>query len=457
MDVEQQTTPLLEGNFAPWRSEGDVPDLRVVGELPRDLDGTYLRNGPNPAFPPRHRYHWFDGDGMIHAISLRDGKASYRNRYVSTEGLRAEQRAGRALYGGLLDMRSEVLEGAPIKNAANTNIVFHAGRLLALYELGLPTEVDPRTLGTRELYDFGGALRTPMTAHPKIDPDTGEMIFFGYSPTPPYLTYHVAGKDGRLARSEEVEIEWSSAMHDFAMTREHVIFILCPLVMSIEHMVATGTPVRWEPERGTRVGVMPRRGGSADVRWFSTDPGYVFRALNAYVDGARIVLDVVRYASLDPTFAGRLNADSLPRLERWRIDLTGGGVTREPLGGSVVEFPRIDDRRLGVRHRYGYLAASDAASFTSFTAIHRYDFLTGRCDQHDFGTDAGCGEPIFVPRGPTAGEDEGYVITLVYDGSRDASSLVILDARDVRAKPIASVQMPHRIPYGFHGNWLPAS
>ena len=187
---ESDFNPFLNGNFAPWRMEGDGADLEVDGEIPRDLAGTYYRNGPNPAYEPLGRYHWFDGDGMIHAIHLEDGRASYRNRWVRSRGLEEERAAGRAVYPGIFDMQPSEM---PIyKNTANTNIVWHAGKLLALMEAALPTQLRPDTLATLGEYDFGGRLASAMTAHPKMDPETGEMLFFGYSPFPPYLTYHVA-------------------------------------------------------------------------------------------------------------------------------------------------------------------------------------------------------------------------------------------------------------------------
>lgn len=462
MSPEPGESPFLRGNFAPWPSEDDFSNLPVIGTIPEGLNGTYFRNGPNPAFPPRHRYHWFDGDGMVHAITLHDGRASYRNRYVATEGLLQERRAGRALFGGLLDMRVEVPEGAAFKNTANTNIVFHAGRLLALVESGLPTEIDRSTLETLGSYDFGGKLRTAMTAHPKIDPETGAMLFFGYSAFPPYLTFHVAAADGTLERSEEVEVPWPSVIHDFAVTREHVIFTVCPLVIRPELIAATGTAFRWEPERGTRIGIAPRRDVSREIKWLATDASYVFHTMNAYQEGSTIVLDVARYGRLGfmPSREAREeepDGDSHPRLHRWTLDLARDEVRSDPVDEAVAEFPRIDERRLGSRYRYGYMTGgsrpSDPVAVPNL--LYKYNLDTGRRESHDFGAASGCGEQLFVPRSADSAEDEGYLVSLVYDGERDASDLVILDARSIAAEPLATVQLPHRVPYGFHGSWVP--
>jgi carotenoid cleavage dioxygenase-like enzyme len=349
------------------------------------------------------------------------------------------------------------------KNTANTNIVWHAGKLLALMEAALPTALAPCTLETLGEWDFGGRLGTAMTAHPKMDPETGEMLFFGYSPFPPYLTYHVADRTGALVRSEPIDLAWPSMIHDFAVTKDHVVFILCPLVFSFENAKERGGVFSWEPERGTRLGVMPRTGGSSDVRWFETDASYVFHPLNAYDDGDRTVVDVARYdrldfmspkAARDPEWEGQAAA----RMHRWTIDRTGGGVTSTPLDDVSCEFPRADERRLGRRHRYGYAAVEQAPSggMPVWSAIRRYDLDRGTFETHDFGAGCGAGEPLFVPRTPDSAEGDGWVLALVYDAAKNASDFHVLDAQNIAGEPIATVKLPHRVPYGFHGNWVPA-
>jgi carotenoid cleavage dioxygenase len=459
--TEAGLSPFLRGNYAPWRVEGDAPDLEVEGTLPADLEGTFYRNGPNPAYPPLGRYHWFDGDGMIHAISLRDGRASYRNRWVRSAGLAEERAAGRATFRGLLEMSPT--EVPRFKNTANTNIVWHAGRLLALVEGSLPTAMVPGTLDTVGEWDFAGRLGTAMTAHPKMDPETGEMLFFGYAPFPPYLTYHVVDARGVLVRSEAIDVAWPSMIHDFAVTADHVVFILCPLVFSFEDVKRRGGVFSWEPERGTRIGIMPRTGGNAEVRWFDTDASYVFHPLNAYDEGNSTVIDVARYPRLDFMSSsgaqrGTLADDAAARLHRWVVDRTRGGVTSTPLDDVSCEFPRIDERRLGRRHRFGYAAIeTDAAErLPAWSGVRRWDLDRGRADTRTFGRGAGCGEPLFVARRGATSEDDGYVLVLVYDPERDASDFYVLDAQHLAGEPIARVRLPHRIPYGFHGNWVPA-
>jgi len=462
MSRESETNPFLQGNFGPIGSEDDYTDLRVIGEIPRDLNGTYYRNGPNPAFEPTGRYHWFDGDGMVHAVTLRNGKAAYRNRWVASKGLEEERQAGHALYPGLLDVGKNLTEAPRFKNTGNTNIVFHAGKLLALMEGALPTQLQPCTLATLGEYDFEGKLQTVMTAHPKMDRETGEMLFFGYGPFPPYLTYHVADKQGRLVRSQEIDIEWPSMIHDFVTTREYVVFILCPLVFSLENMFSRGTPFSWEPERGTRIGVMPRTGGSADVQWYSTDASYVFHPMNAYAEGDTLVVEVARFGKLtlmDPDAQQQPQGpETNPRLHRWTLDRAGGTVRSEPLDDRVAEFPRVNEAKVGLRHRYGYMAGAGESLGTgaTFTAIYKYDRETGRQETHEFGPGNGCGEAIFVPKHAGVAEDEGYLMTFVYDAPNNRSEFVLLDAQHVTGEPLARVQIPRRVPYGFHGNWLAA-
>lgn len=461
---ESEVNPFLRGNFAPWREEGFVDGLQVIGEIPRDLNGTFFRAGPNPAFEPEGRYHWFDGDGMVHAIKIENGRASYRNRWVESDGLKEERKAGRALYRGIVGMSGT--EAPTIKVTANTNIVAHAGKLLALVESSLPTEMVPCTLATVGLYDFGGKLGSAMTAHPKMDPETGEMLFFGYAPFPPFLTYHVADRSGALTRSEVIDVAWPSMMHDFAITKDYVIFMLAPVVFDFSNIGKTGSLFTWEPERGAKLGVMPRTGGNADVRWFDIDPCFVFHPMNAYAENGVITLDVARYEQLlfmDPKAARDpgWRDKNVARLHRFTIDLAKGTVGSTPLDDGDGEFPRVDERLLGRKHRYGYMALTGPEGCPSgvpvWTSVRKYDLDRGTMETRNFGAGNGVGEPLFVPRGNAAGEDDGYVLVLNYDQHRDASAFFVLDAKNIAGEPIAEIRVPHRVPYGFHGNWVPAA
>ena len=450
--------PFLRGNYSPWPMEGEIHDLTVEGKIPRELNGTLFRNGPNPQFAPRGRYHWFDGDGMIHAFTLRDGKAHYRNRWVRTQRFHMEREAGEALWGGLADWANSDprVEGI-FPNAANTNIIVHAGRLLALWEAGPPHELDPQTLETRGIYDFDGKLQGPMTAHPKIDPETGELLFFGYSPFPPYLRYYVASADGKITRSEEIDVPVPTMMHDFIATRDHIIFMVFPATFRFENF-ASGAPIRWEPELGTKIGAMPRNGSSADIQWFETDPCYVFHPMNAYSENGQVIADVCRFDRL-PLFDGAevndLANGGSAKLTRWTLDLRGGTMKEEQRDDSPAEFPRLDERYAGLTYRYGYSGGRCGTPTDGgfFNAIFRYDHKTGSKQVCDFGPVGFPSEPIFVPRSARSPEGEGVLLTVVYRQEENRSDLLILDAENIAHEPLATVRLPHRIPYGFHGNW----
>nr|WP_066929590.1 carotenoid oxygenase family protein [Streptomyces sp. NBRC 110611] len=418
-------------------------DLPVTGTIPPELTGWFLRNGPNPR--DAATAHWFFGDGMVHGLRLEGGRAvSYRNRWVRTSSFTGEESTRDA--EGHRNLAAGV---------ANTHVVRHAGRTLALVESSFPYEIDCRPgheLETIGVHDFGGRLTTAMTAHPKTCPTTGELHFFGYGgATPPYLTYHRADPAGELVISRPIEVPAHTMMHDFHLTAGHVVFMDLPLVFDREH---PGMPYRWDPEYGARLGVLRRDDPYGEVRWLPIDPCYVFHALNAYDDGdQRIVLYVSRYADFGNMTA--FTGGTIPCLWRWTIDLASGTVIEEQLDDQLCEFPRVDDRLAGLPARYGHGVAAEPPGGGSMPgALLRYDLRTGEAVRHDFGPGRTPGEAVFAPADDRPG-GPGWLITYVYDATTDTSDLVVLDAEDISADPVATVHLPQRVPYGFHGNWLP--
>lgn len=439
----------LVGNFAPVKDELTAPDLPVEGAVPTELRGRLLRIGPNPIAPDPAAYHWFTGDGMIHAIELRDGKAtSYRNRWVRTD--QASSLLGEDTIPGQPE------DVFPVgSSVANTHVVAHAGKIFALVEVCLPTQVrlDLSTVGR---YDFGGKLRSSMTAHPKMDPVTGEMLFFGYDPFgPPWLRYHVADAAGELVRSEDIDIRGPSMVHDFAITENHIVFFDLPVVFDFDLVGKRPFPAEWKPDYGARVGVMPRDGGNADVRWFDVDLCYVFHPLNAYDDNRSVVVDVARHPKMfDTDIYGP--AEQPPTLDRWTIDLEGGKVIEERIDDRPQEFPRVDDRVVGRPHRYGYathFGIDDEGLHLG--GLVKHDLRAGTSEARSFGRGTHASEGVFVPAADDAGEDEGWVLTVVYDEGRDSSDLLVLDATEFSGTPVATVHLPQRVPFGFHGSWVP--
>lgn len=425
----------LTGLRAPVPDEIGAVDLPVTGTLPAELTGRYFRNGPNP-LPGQDPGHWFTGHGMVHGVRLRDGRAEwYRNRWVRTRALDG------APYVG-----PNGVDLTAVK--ANTSVIRHAGRILALIEAGLPYELTPE-LDTIGPCDFGGRLTTAMTAHPKDDPVTGELHFFGYGFARPYLTYHRLSAAGELVESRPVDVPGPTMVHDFAVTAHHVIWLDLPVVFDLE-LLGRGMPYRWDDAYGARLGVMPRAGGAP--RWYDIDPCYVYHVGNAHEDAhGRIVLEAVRYGRDAFTAAwARIGGSTDPAaaasgaaLFRWSIDPATGAVAEEQLDDRDVEFPTFNEDRLGVAGRYLY-AVTDGA-------IVKYDTTTGAARVHDAGGTPG--EAVFVPADGAGAEDAGWLLSIVTDRAGEGSELRVLDAGALDV--VASVRLPRRVPTGFHGRWLP--
>jgi carotenoid cleavage oxygenase len=443
--------PYLEGNFAPVLEERtDDHDLEVTGVVPPDLEGRLLRNGPNPVSVPADPadYHWFTGDGMLHAITLGGGRATgYRNRWVRT----------RQLAGAVGTPRPKG-PTEPLDGPANTHVIRHAGTTLALVESGFPHAVSPE-LDRARVHDFDGALSSPMTAHPKLDPDTGELVFFGVDLFgPPFLRYHVVDATGVLTATEDIEIPRATMIHDFGVTATRAVFLDQPVVFDLALASAgRSLPFRWAPEAGSRVGVLPRGGRGSDVTWVSMDPSYVFHVVNAFDDGDRTVLDVVRYDSVFDTAPGEVLSRSLPSLHRWTVDPGANRVIEERLDDLAVEFPRIDPAVAGLPHRYAYAVREGSdPDQPSYEGLVKYDLVRDEAVRYDPGPGRSPGEPVFVRAAHRAAEDEGWILSVVHDAARDASDLVILDATSFGGPPVATVHLPARVPFGFHGSWVPS-
>jgi carotenoid cleavage oxygenase len=481
--ARQTENPYLTGNYAPVREEITAIDLDVTGSIPEYLDGRYLRIGPNPmGNPDPARYHWFLGAGMAHGLRLRDSKAHwYRNRWVRSAAV--ARALGENWAGGA--------HASGVDFAANTNIIGHAGKTLAIAESGVrPYELTDE-LETVGPSDFCGTLFGGYTAHPKRDPQTGELHAVSYNPMRGNVVqYTVTGIDGKVHRTENIRLKSQTMMHDFSLTEKYVVLYDLPVALDLgtalsskptkavaamltrfaerhaapDFMVRAimrgsersgpprgGMPYRWAPERGARVGVMPREGTGGDIRWFEVQPCYVFHPLNAFDDGDRIVLDVVRHESVFNS--GSRLVPQTQSLDRWTVHLDGGRVTEERLDDTAQEFPRVDERLVGRHHRYGYAVGySDGASGTP-DAILKHDVATRRTQSVAFGPGREPGEFVFVPSGADAAEDNGVAMGFVYDRSTDRSDLVLLDAQTLET--IATVHLPARVPHGFHGNWVP--
>ncbi|WP_024517998.1 carotenoid oxygenase family protein [Bradyrhizobium sp. Tv2a-2] len=451
-------------NIAPIPFEADAPGLKISGELPRELNGTLYRNGPNPQFEAPGA-HWFVGDGMLHAFHLENGRASYRNRWVRTPKWLAEHDAGRALFGGfgrkLADAPANLTDGG----VANTNVLFHAGRLLALEEAHLPTEIEPGTLATRGYCNYGGGIAGPFTAHPKIDPLTGEMVFFGYNasgPFTPTLSFGSIDAKGTVTRFDRFEVPYASMVHDFIVTENHLLFPVLPITGDLARAMSGKPAYAWEPDKGAHVGVMKRNGTAKDIAWFRGEACYVFHVMNAWEDGSRIIADVMQFEEA-PLFPHPDGSPTNPeksraRLCRWTFDLSDNTdrFTQSYLDDMTGEFPRVDDRRAGLKSTHGWYACAnpDGPLFGALSGIVHVDGEGTRRGRYLLPPGDTISEPVFVARDDNAAEGGGWLLAVVWRARDNVSDLAVFNATDVASGPVSLVHLGHRVPDGFHGNWV---
>ncbi len=441
LEVDPAVPWWLQSNFEPVADEITETSLAVRGSIPSSLDGLFVRNGSNAQMADNT--HWFLGDGMLHGVRIRDGQALwYRNRYIRT-----------APY---LNGQNSQNAGIPLggNNQSNVSPTYHAGRLLTSGEVGFPYEIDESDLSTVGVHDFGGRLVGSFTAHPKIDPQTGYMHFFGYGFAPPFVRYHVADENGELVSSEEIDTSGSSMMHSFAITERDVVFWELPVVFRADLFIDTGWPFAWDDDFPSRIGIMPLGGSGADIRWVEIDPCYVFHELNAFRQGDDVIIDVCRHNRMMD--GERFGVTELT-LRRWRVDTAGADLSfsEEILEDRQIEFPFHDRRFTGRENRYGWFTTTrDHPATLDFAGFAMRDHRSGSMRLWDPGPNRHAGEPFFVAGGSEEGD--GWLMSFVYDHARNVSDLVILDAMRIERGPVAEIRMPRRVPYGFHGAWIPA-
>ena len=438
----------LTGNYAPVAEEVTAFDLSVIGELPPELNGRYLRNGPNPigAVDPA-THHWFIGDGMVHGIRLREGRAEwYRNRYVGSSSVSASR--------GLPDIPGRNWNNSP--GGPNTNVGTFAGTTWAMVEAGgCPVELTDE-LETVGRNDFFGTLPGAFTAHPKFDPVTGEMhaVVYAWAEWMDHVQYVRVGKDGRVNRTVDIPLPGMSMVHDMSLTDRYVIVYDQPVLVDLDLAFSGRFPFRWSDEYGNRVGLLPREGTAADIVWVDVPVGYVFHPMNSYdTPSGSVVLDVCFYDVMMRNDLRGPFGDSLPRLMRWEIDPTSKRVSVTTIDTTANEFPRHRGSLTGKPYRFGYCAQTDPESMHWPTVKH--DLVSGERRVFDHGPARAAGEPVFVARPGGTDEDDGWLVTFVHDGNDESAEFAVLDARDFDRGYVARVKLPQRVPFGFHGNWCP--
>jgi 8'-apo-carotenoid 13,14-cleaving dioxygenase len=449
LEAPKQPHPYLSGIHQPMSDEKTISELKIVGIIPQELDGRYIRIGPNPIAPPHAgSYHWFTGDGMVHGVRLKAGKALwYRNRWLRSTAV------------------SKALGEEPAKGPrhgrgdnVNTNVLGHAGKIWGLVEAGsYPVELD-QELNTVAHNPFEGTLKGSFTAHPHLDPDTGELhaiCYFG--PDQTTIRHVVVGVDGKVRREEPIAVKHGPSIHDCMITKNYVLVFDLPVVFSMKALLAGQSfPYAWNPEHRARVGLLPREGKGSDIIWCDVDPAYVFHPCNAYeTDDGMVIVDV---AAHDTMFAESTQGPDSSRvcLERWTINPSTYKVTRRVLDDHPQEFPRCDERRMGKPYRYAYGMPLDR-DYTNFEPSHHYikhDLHAGTREIHEFGPRRIPGEFVFVPKHQAAAEDEGWLMGYVINMNNESTDLVILDAQDFAGPAQAIITIPHRVPPGFHGNWV---
>jgi len=460
--------PYLSGAWTPNYDEFNASDLEFIGEIPNDLDGVYLRNTENQIHEPIGRYHPFDGDGMIHSMSFADGKAAYRNRFVETSGFSAEQEAGHSLWAGLMEhpsrsMRPGICAQEGLKDSSSTDVIVHAGLALStFYQCGSGYRLDPYSLdqlGTDSWVPDEG-----ISAHPKVDEATGELLFFNYSKRAPFMHYGVVGADNKLKHYVPIPVPGPRLPHDMAFTTNYSILNDLPVFWDAEHLKQGNHVVRFHKNTPARFGIIPRFGQPDDIKWFDATPTYVLHWLNAWEDGDEIVL--LGYFQDCPVPPSREDAPPgfermmayldqfaiQPRLHKWRFNMRSGETTEERLDDRTLEFGVINSRYGGIKNRYGY-SANPMPGWFLFTGLTKHDFQTGRSWSLDMGKHRTCSEAAFAPRIGAKDEDDGYLITFVTDMQSDASECVVVDAQDIEGGAVCRIMLPHRICAGTHATW----
>ncbi len=461
--------------YAPTPSENVLQDLEVIGDLPSDLNGMYVRNGPNPAHAPHGRYHWFDGDGMLHAVRFQGGKATYRNKFVETDGLQEERAAGQSVWPGLKERMPEgKLPDDAMKNVSNTDVKFHNGKLYSMwYRGGAVYTVDPFTLNTLGKLEHDPRLvGLQISAHSRVDESTGEFMFFAYGNRAPYMHYGVIGADGAVKTFIPVPLPGPRLPHDCAVTPNYTILHDFPLVNNPEALKQGRYSLEFHQDWPTRYAVIPRHGTTDQIRWFEFEPRYMLHVANAWEEvNARGETEVVMIGTpyvMPRDYDGSLDVKRLLftvgtqgtdyELYQWRMNLVTG-ETKEGVVDDVLnsEFPMINTAWQGRKNRFSYnvlMGRPRTLEQPRFSGLVKYDFDTGGAVAYHPGEGFWFSEAPFAPRDGATEEDDGYVVGFVWNGLAERSEVWVTDARDVSKGPVARVIMPVRVPHGFHSCWV---
>ncbi|WP_299980914.1 carotenoid oxygenase family protein [uncultured Pseudoteredinibacter sp.] len=465
--------PYLHGVYAPICEEVQADTLEVVeGEIPADLYGAYLRNGPNAVYKPRFNYHAFDGDGMLHMINFKDGKASYRNRWIQTDAKIKEAEEGTAVWPGVMGPFDFSLPGFPIKDTSNTDVMYYNGHIMSLwYNAGIPYKLDMDTLDTKGREDLNGGLKRALSAHSKVDLENGELVFFDYSDDYPYYTYGIADKDGNIKHEAGVALPGPRLPHDIGVTPNYVIVHDCPFFHDVDLLEKTNKRVMtFHRDVPTRFGVQPRYGNGDEVKWFECEPCYILHVTNCWEEGDWVIQVGCRSTNpmpkADPTEGELSHMLAYMRLEAnlyvWKFNMKTGEVIEHDVDTLNSEFNRSNPLYMGYKTRYSFnqyimTRKDDGVGTLAFGAMLKYDVENGDLERWDYGEGVFGSEAPFCPaKGATRNdpEDQGYLVTIATDTNDWTSYCLIFDARNVAQGPVCKLKLPQRVPGGFHANWV---
>jgi carotenoid cleavage dioxygenase-like enzyme len=452
--------PYLNGIHRPVDRETTVLECKVIGEIPRDLYGVYVRNGPNPPLPPKGMHHWFDGDGMLHAVYFENGKVEYRNRYIKTADFKAE-RAGCAPGPGVFK-RADLSRGDVVyKDTANTDVLMHAGSLLSLWYIsGKGVRVDPRTLETIGEENFRGRLPRNISAHAKLDPINGELAFFDYSLYEPWMSFGIVSKENVLTNFQKIPLPGPRLPHDMGLTEHYVVLHDLPIVFTEQGRKNNMWHIQ-QKAQPARFGIVPRHGTAEQIRWFETEPCYIYHVTNAWEEGDEIVMSACKLLpnglSPNPQYGPYapmvvvLAMNAVP--VEWRMNMRTGAVKYRQLDDVNGEFPVVNLDAATRMTRWSYNVAMAGGEVQKYDGLYKYDLQSGARQKHSFARGVYGSEAAFAPRVGAKDEDDGYVTVFVTDEETGHSEVLVIDAKNFEKPPIARVQLAVRVPSGFHATW----
>ena len=465
--------PWLKGPYRPNSREYSVGhnDLKIIGKVPDDLDGAYIRNTHNQVVAPAGVHHTLDGDALLHSMRFQDGKCEYRSRFVRTTGFYAEQGAKKALWPGMTQPGEYSRRGwgsmGAMKDNAGTDVIVHAGNLYSAMAQGSePWVLSPVTLETLGVNENWAHLVPGITSHFKVDQSTGDMIFFTFSEQAPFLHYGVVSKVDKLVHFVPIDLPGARVPHDIGITENYSILHDLPWWFNPDLLKKGIRRGEFHPDTPMRFGVIPRFGQSKDVRWFEAKSGYMMHISNCYEDGDWVIQDGCRWQSAAKPPIGQVETDPIAKMHsalrldsaksqmyRWMFNMVTGEVREFPFDDEFTEFPIISNDFVGKPYRFSYNGMSDS-EFAMIKGFKKYDVSNKTLTTVELGEGRFGSESVIARPAGSKAEDDGYLITFITDMEQDRSECLIMRADDLEGGPVCTIILPERISLGTHACWV---